>query len=86
MPLFIVGFILLVGLLIYAVYYYFIQAPSDSDPRMRKPAPKTSKTSSEEPEQKVIYFPSRYAQAEPEATAKDSVPEENNEPESTKDE
>ena len=61
MPLFIVGFILLVGLLIYAVYYYFIQAPSDSDPRMKKPSSKfvgtARRDADAEPERKVIYFP-----------------------------
>lgn len=65
MPLFIVGFILLVGLLIYAVYYYFIQAPEDSDPRMKKPSSKfvstARKDADAEPERKVIYFPSAYA-------------------------
>ena len=65
MPLFIVGFILLVGLLIYAVYYYFIQAPSDSDPRMKKPSSKfvgtARRDADAEPEHKVIYFPSAYA-------------------------
>lgn len=55
MPLFIVGFILLIGLLIYAIYYYFIQNP-DADPSNRRFS-KPSKFRKDDPKQKVIYFP-----------------------------
>lgn len=55
MPLFIVGFILLIGLLIYAIYYYFIQNPN-ADPSNRRFS-KPSKPKKEDSKPKVIYFP-----------------------------